>query len=134
MSDDAVPRRHRFDGTADSIAEARHLAGEFFARCAPPLGETLLRDALLAVSELVTNAVRHAPGPYLLELADDGSELTIAVSDTHTTVPAPRPADLDGGGGVGMHVLRGLARRVETTTHATGKTVVVILERSRESV
>lgn len=134
MSDGAVPQRHRLDGTADSITEARHLAQDYFARCVPPVTETLLRDALLAVSELVTNAVRHAPGPYLLELADDGRQLTIAVSDTHRTVPAPRPADLGGGGGVGLHVLRGLARRVETTTHATGKTVVVTLERPRERV
>ena len=133
MSDNATRAQHSLDGTVGSITEARRLAREFFAQCAPPLHASLLRDALLAVSELATNAVRHAPGPFELELADDGRRLTIAVSDTHTTAPAARTADLIGGsGGVGLHVLNGLAETVETTTHTAGKTVIVTLERAHE--
>jgi anti-sigma regulatory factor (Ser/Thr protein kinase) len=134
MSEDAGAR-YSLDGTVASITRARGLAREYFAQCTPPLAAGVLRDALLAVSELVTNAVRHAPGPLELALSDDGRRLTIAVTDTHTTMPAPRPADLiGGGGGVGLHVLRSLAGRVETTAHATGKTVVVSLERVQETV
>ena len=65
---DAVREQHRLDGSVGSITEARHLAERFFTRCAPPLRDALLNDALLAVSELVTNAVRHAPGPFELAL------------------------------------------------------------------
>ncbi|HZU54730.1 MAG TPA: ATP-binding protein [Actinocrinis sp.] len=134
MSGDPAHARHSLDGSVASITQARELAREYFAARTPPLGPALVRDALLAVSELVTNAVRHAPGPFELELGDDGRLLTIAVSDTDPTTPAPRPADLLGGGGVGLHVLNGLAGRVETTTHPGGKTVVVSLERAGEMV
>ncbi len=134
MSDGALRARHSLDGTVASITEARVLAREFFARCEPPVDDSLLRDALLAVSELVTNAVRHAPGPFELELTGDGRRLVIAVSDTHPAAPAPRPADLGGGGGVGLHVLNGLAQRVETTANAKGKTVTVTMERARQAV
>jgi anti-sigma regulatory factor (Ser/Thr protein kinase) len=133
MNDDAVRARHSLDGSVASITRARELASDFLAGCTPPLEPSLQRDALLAVSELVTNAVRHAPGPCEMALGDDGRCLTIAVSDTSATVPAPRPADLFGGGGVGLHVLNGLAGRVETMTHARGKTVVVTLERARNA-
>ncbi|HEU5354533.1 MAG TPA: ATP-binding protein [Actinocrinis sp.] len=129
MNDDAARTRHSLDGSVASITHARDLARAFLADCAPPLAPSLLQDALLAVSELVTNAVRHAPGPFEMTLTDDGRCLTIAVSDTSARTPAPRPADLLGGGGVGLHVLNGLAGRVETLTHADGKTVVVTLER-----
>jgi anti-sigma regulatory factor (Ser/Thr protein kinase) len=134
MNDDPARTRHSLDGSVASITHARELAREYFAACTPPLEPGLLRDALLAVSELVTNAVRHAPGPFELALGDDGRCLTIAVSDTDPTRPAPRPADLHGGGGVGLHVLNGLAGRIETMTHAGGKTVVVSLERADNAV
>ena len=134
MNDDPVRTRHSLDGSVASITRARELAREYFAARTPPLEPALLRDALLAVSELATNAVRHAPGPFELALGDDGRCLTIAVSDTDPARPAPRPADLLGGGGVGLHVLNGLAGRVETMTHAGGKTVVVSLERAENAV
>jgi anti-sigma regulatory factor (Ser/Thr protein kinase) len=129
MNDGEARTRHSLDGSVASITHARELAREFLARCTPPLESSLVQDALLAVSELVTNAVRHAPGPFDLTLSDDGRCLTVAVSDTSVTTPAPRAADLLGGGGVGLHVLNGLAGRVETMTHANGKTVVVTIGR-----
>lgn len=131
MNEDAARTRYSLDGSVDSITHARELAREFFARRTAPLEPALVRDALIAVSELVTNAVRHAPGPFELALADDGRCVTIAVSDSSSTTPAPRPADLLGGGGVGLHVLNGLAGRIETMTHAGGKTVAVSIERAQ---
>lgn len=133
MNDDAAGTRHSLDGSVASITRARELAREYFEARTPPLDLSLLRDALLAVSELVTNAVRHAPGPFELALSDDGRRLTIAVSDTHAATPAPRPADLRGGGGVGLHVLNGLAGGIETLAHANGKTVVVSLDRAESA-
>jgi cold shock CspA family protein len=53
------------------------------------------------VSELITNAVRHTPGPctlYLVQDGPDGRELTVAVSDTSTIPPIPRTPDLSGDG------------------------------------
>jgi anti-sigma regulatory factor (Ser/Thr protein kinase) len=122
--------RHALDGSAGSIAEAREHARLFLAECVPALSATQSRDALLAVSELATNAVRHAPGPYELTLGDDGAAVTIAVTDSHRETPAARPRDLDGGGGLGIHVLTALAGRVETTVGQSGKTVKVTLHRA----
>lgn len=123
---------YALDGSDDSAAEAREYAHAFFAKAVPELPAALIRDALLAVSELVTNAVRHAPGPCTLLLTDDGRCITIAVSDTHTDLPFPRPADFDGGGGLGWYVLSALAGDIRTQRHPGGKTVSVALDRQRE--
>src|SRR5579883_3174390 len=91
--------RHALDGSAGSIAEAREHARLFLAQCVPALSAAQARDALLAVSELATNAVRHAPGPYVLTLGDDGTAVTIAVTDGHRNAPAARRADIDAAAG-----------------------------------
>lgn len=135
MSDDgARTMRRDFDGSPASIADARDHASSFFALGAPPLDDQLFGDALVAVSELVTNAVRHAPGPCVLVLSDDGRRVTIAVSDTHRVLPGARPKDLDGGGGLGWHVLCEIAGSVHTELNPGGKTVAVTLDRARRQV
>ena len=126
----AVRRAHHLlDGAANSIYQAREYARVFFARAVPALDPVLVCDALVVVSELVTNAVRHAPGPCELELDDDGQQVTIAVSDTHVTPPRPRPADMNGGGGLGWHVVRAMAGNVEVQSRPEGKTVTVVFRR-----
>ena len=124
--------RRQLEGSAASITDARDHARAFFEQAVPGLSGRLLADALLAVSELVTNAVRHAPGSCVLELSDDGRWLRIAVSDTYASVPGARPKDLEGGGGLGWHVLCELAGDVDVETHPVGKTVAVTLDRQHE--
>ena len=134
MSDDTVgSTRWELDGSAASITDAREHARAFLSHGVPTLGDRMLGDALVAVSELVTNAVRHAPGRYVLALRDDGRRITIAVTDTHHTLPGPRAKDLEGGGGgLGWHVLCEIAGGVQTDLHAAGKTVSVTLDRHRK--
>ena len=136
MSDDtARSTRRELDGSAASITDARDHARAFLDHATPPLDDRLLGDALVAVSELVTNAVRHAPGPYVLALHDDGHHLTIAVTDTHSTLPAARPKDLEGGtGGLGWHVLHEIADTLHTEPHPVGKTITVTIERKRGGI
>jgi anti-sigma regulatory factor (Ser/Thr protein kinase) len=124
--------RRELDGSAASIVDARDHARAFLEQAVPGVDERLLADALLAVSELVTNAVRHAPGSCVLELGDDGRLLRIAVTDTHATAPGARTKDLEGGGGLGWHVLCRLAGSVEVEMHPVGKTVAVTLDRQPE--
>jgi anti-sigma regulatory factor (Ser/Thr protein kinase) len=89
----------------------------------PPAAET--QNVLVVVAELVSNAIRHAPGPCVLELSQDGDVLRISVSDTSSSPPVSRAADLStDGGGFGWHLVHSLADRVEVRLHAgRGKTV-----------
>jgi anti-sigma regulatory factor (Ser/Thr protein kinase) len=56
-----------------SRSDAALVAREVVARATSELGPAILDDLLLVVSELVTNAVRHAPdrGPIHLEIQRD---------------------------------------------------------------
>ncbi|WP_327071165.1 ATP-binding protein [Kitasatospora sp. NBC_01302] len=78
-------------------------------------------DILLVVSELVTNASRHADGPDQLVLRASGELLRIDVLDGLTTPPQPRlphsPGQL---GGHGLHTVALLASRWGTTPRADG--------------
>ncbi|MBG6089532.1 ATP-binding protein [Actinomadura viridis] len=49
-------------------------------------------DAFLVASELITNAVTATPGSEIkYQLSRDGGEVLLAVWDSSTRVPAPRP-------------------------------------------
>ncbi|MFC1408515.1 ATP-binding protein [Streptacidiphilus sp. N1-12] len=118
----------RLDGTAGSTTAARLHTEEFLARLRPSLPPLTTQDAVLAVSELVANAVRHAPGPCALDLLHHGHLLVIAVTDTSAVVPATREPDLvNGTGGFGMHLLARLAAETTVRAQSDGKTITVTL-------
>jgi anti-sigma regulatory factor (Ser/Thr protein kinase) len=111
--------------TVPDIAEARRAVTELLKRIGrPPCGRAA-EDACLVVSELVTNAVRHAPGPctLMLNVSPDGRSLRITVRDTSPRLPRLQPRDPGRVGGHGLHLVRSLSRRLETTSRATGKDV-----------
>lgn len=123
------PRHAAFDLTAHSgsIGAARELTRSFFRGRRPPVPEQLVTDTLLTVSELVTNAVRHAPGPCTLDLDWDGEQVTVAVGDTSDTRPRLRTPDLTAGtGGFGLHLLRSLGGRVRTLPRPGGGKIIAI--------
>jgi anti-sigma regulatory factor (Ser/Thr protein kinase) len=139
MSDDErEPESHRtadwrLAGEADAAALAREYLKDFLsgdAGCEPPA-----RDALIAVSELVTNAVIHAPGPISLSVRDDGRELQIAVGDTSTAEPRLRDPDLiDGNGGLGLRILAAMGIHLDVRPgDEGGKVVSVVLPSPRVS-
>ncbi|MEW2136482.1 ATP-binding protein [Streptomyces sp. NPDC005409] len=117
--------RTDFDGARGCIAEARQAAGAFLRHHAPPAHRTLHDDALLVVSELVTNAVRHAPGPFVLELGLVSGGIEITVRDTSPVPPRSRTPDQTGGRG--WTIVRTLARRVRVVPRHDGKSVHVEL-------
>ena len=124
----ACPRgRHavyRLDGSDSCVSTARACTREYLEHCARPVPDTAEGDVLVLVSELVTNAVVHAPGPCSLYLVEDDAELTIAVSDSSTVLPHPRSPDVERGGGFGWFLLRRLARRIDVYVRPPwGKTV-----------
>ncbi|MGW0333186.1 ATP-binding protein [Streptomyces sp. NPDC003011] len=102
------------------LAHARHTGRH---RVSAPL--TL--DAELTVSELVTNAIRHAPGPCGLIVQLAGEELTITVWDTSTEEPTVRQGDRHRVGGHGLHLVHRVSERVVVAPHARGKQITACL-------
>jgi anti-sigma regulatory factor (Ser/Thr protein kinase) len=87
-------------------------------------------DFVLAVNELVTNAVRHAGGRGRLMLGLIGAAVACDVSDTGGGIPAGRlnghhlPADF-AIGGRGIWLARHLCDRFEVRTGPEGTTIRV---------
>jgi hypothetical protein len=113
-----------------SVRLARQTAAIRLYEAGLPSGSALVDAALLVISELVTNAVRHTAGlspSARVAMTVDADRLSIAVGDRDS-----RSVDLLGGsmtGGLG--VVRELATafggdlRVEPATRGRGKAVVV---------
>ncbi|MER7515563.1 ATP-binding protein [Streptomyces sp. NPDC126499] len=80
-------------------------------------------DAMIVVSELVTNAVRHAGGTCSLDLALRPDGIDIDVSDDSPEAPRPREPALLGEGGYGWGIVAHLTRDLSVRGGAHGKTI-----------
>ncbi|WP_328859598.1 SpoIIE family protein phosphatase [Streptomyces sp. NBC_00306] len=104
---------------AVAVGHARGLAAE-------QLHEWGLDDLVfsteLVVSELVTNAIRHAEGPLHLRLILDRS-LLCEVADTGHTSPHLRHSAEDDEGGRGLFIVAQLVHRWGTRYTPSGKTI-----------
>ncbi|TDT97984.1 PAS domain S-box-containing protein [Streptomyces sp. 846.5] len=76
----------------------------------------------LVVSELVTNAIRHAAPPIRLRLIHDAT-LICEVSDSSSTAPHLRRARTTDEGGRGLLLVAQLTQRWGSRHHARGKTI-----------
>nr|WP_181805643.1 ATP-binding protein [Streptomyces shenzhenensis] len=119
-----------WDGARTSVAEARCVVRAFLARHGLRPEDRPSQDAQLVVSELVTNALRHAPGPaeLVLELQPGAERLLIAVRDCSPSPPALREDDPARVGGHGLRLVRRLCSQVRTVPAPPGKRVVALLE------
>jgi anti-sigma regulatory factor (Ser/Thr protein kinase) len=82
--------------------------------------------AVLLVSELVTNALRHATGPIGVRLVrpdDLGGVLRVEVSDPLPDLPRERAARPEDESGRGLQLVASSARRWGTRPGDSGKTV-----------
>ncbi|MCM2576243.1 ATP-binding protein [Streptomyces meridianus] len=87
--------------------------------------ETMGDMTALLVSELVTNALRHASGPIGLRMERDraADALLVEVSDPLPDPPRERAVGVDDESGRGLQLVAGSARRWGTRRGRTGKTV-----------
>ncbi|MEH0542009.1 PAS domain S-box protein [Streptomyces sp. B21-105] len=79
-------------------------------------------DALLLLSETLTNAVQHASGPVGLRLHRTATDLTVEVSDGSAQLPQPRSAIEDEESGRGLILVRALAASWGVRPTDEGKT------------
>jgi anti-sigma regulatory factor (Ser/Thr protein kinase) len=92
-----------------------------------PVPAPLAMDAELTISELVTNAVRHAPGPCGVIVQLSSEALTITVWDTSTEEPTVKKGDRYRVGGHGLHLVHAVSDRVVVAPHARGKQITAYL-------
>jgi anti-sigma regulatory factor (Ser/Thr protein kinase) len=121
--DESLSRRLPSDESA--VAEARHVTAAYLE--ARRLPATLVLDAGLVTSELVTNAVLHGRAPIDLRLRVEGAEVLIEVRDGATYQPRklrPQPNDEHGRG---LQIVSALAARWGTRPTEHGKAVWCVL-------
>jgi anti-sigma regulatory factor (Ser/Thr protein kinase) len=111
-----------FDDQLTEIVSARRFAADAIG------DHARLDDALVVVSELATNAVRHARSRFSLSVDRDDEHLRIEVLDHGEGMPvmpvADRaPRDAPRSGGIGLFVVDALADRWGVVEQPAGKLV-----------
>jgi len=120
---------YRCDPIVPSVAR-RELKAWLRGRTGP--GENI-DDAILVISELVTNAVIHAKtaASVVVEMAQ--TEIAVAVHDGSQALPALIPFSGERAGGVGLRVVDALTREWGWTSAASGKKVWAVLDRHKST-
>jgi anti-sigma regulatory factor (Ser/Thr protein kinase) len=115
------------DGDSSCIAEARHRAVDFLARVQAEHGLPVSARAMdltqLVVSELVTNALKYAAGPVLMELRIAGDLVEVAVWDSDPVLPVARAADAGRVGQHGLEIVMAVAQGFEAQREPVGKRI-----------
>ncbi|WP_326680738.1 ATP-binding protein [Streptomyces sp. NBC_01237] len=92
-----------------SVPQSRHAVRDLLDRQGVPLGDDTLQGLLLIVSELVTNAVKHAAllSPELaVEVAIGADWIRVSVEDNHPYRPTALETDHAQTGGRGLLLVR----------------------------
>ncbi|EST19573.1 ATP-binding protein [Streptomyces roseochromogenus] len=123
-----------WDTGVPRIADARDAVAALLSRVRPAPARRSVQDARLVVSELVTNAALHAPGPCALrlELTPDGAALRVSVTDSSAEPPRRRPPDPLRVGGHGLFLVALLSRGLEVTWLPHGKRVTATVPLTAE--
>jgi anti-sigma regulatory factor (Ser/Thr protein kinase) len=101
-------------GGPQAAARARRLMREELNGRVP---EAVLGDAALLLTELVANGVRHGGADadsalhVLIEGRPAGLHVEVVNPDHQPGAVGKRPPDLEGGGGLGLHIVEHVASR-----------------------
>ncbi|MBT3155545.1 ATP-binding protein [Streptomyces sp. CHD11] len=118
-----------------SVPQARHAVRDLLTGQEVPVADDVVQGLLLIVSELVTNAVRHAAllsPTFAVEVALGAEWVRVSVEDTHPYRPTALETDHARTGGRGLLLVREVAREaggtceVERTANG-GKVIWVVL-------
>jgi anti-sigma regulatory factor (Ser/Thr protein kinase) len=108
----------RLAATDQSVTVARHLAREVAAGLPTEMGQNLE----LVVSELATNAVRHARTPFRLSI-HTAPTLRVEVTDGSSALPVGGTADPRSESGRGLWLVAALTRSWGVEPRGAGKVV-----------
>ena len=117
----AVPYAVSF--SAGDLRQLRHAVADWAARAG--LQGQRAADFVIAVHEIVTNAIRHGSPVARLALQIAGTAAQAEVRDSGHWPPKPPAATPPAGLGMGLHVARQVCDQVTIHRGATGSTVVV---------
>jgi anti-sigma regulatory factor (Ser/Thr protein kinase) len=93
---------------AEAVTEARHRADQWAA--AAGMDDDLRFRVALIVSELATNAIRHARSAFALRIHPTDASMRIEVFDTDQRhLPQPLDADRNATGGRGLNLVISLS-------------------------
>ncbi|MFI5476511.1 ATP-binding protein [Streptomyces cacaoi] len=116
---------YALDGEDGCIADARHHAVAFLDQAHTdyrlPVSARARDLTQLVVSELVTNALKYAPGPVLMELRITVRAVDVVVWDSDPAVPAARPADPDRIGQHGLEIVNAVTENLVIAQEPVGK-------------
>ncbi|MEV1025930.1 ATP-binding protein [Streptomyces sp. NPDC050264] len=119
------------DGTRGCIAQARQAAAHFLAQAREQHQVTVAARAVentqLIVSELVTNAVKYAPGPGLLQLRISEGTVQVEVWDSDPVLPAALAANPERVGQHGLEIVTILAHSLTMQPTVVGKRITAAL-------
>ncbi|WP_030212581.1 ATP-binding protein [Streptomyces bikiniensis] len=123
----AETRRYELTEVPGVVGACRDLTqralSEWFGTAGAP-GQVAAEDALLLVSEVVTNAFTHGGVPYELRLDRTGGRLWVQVSDTNPVHPRPRgPHRPSRASGHGLYLLERLSTAWGCVPRDGGKAV-----------
>ncbi|MEU9233888.1 ATP-binding protein [Streptomyces subrutilus] len=110
-----------------TAAAARARVSDLLEQAGVSLAGVAAADALLATSELVTNAIRHGGGITAMTSRVADGMLHLSVSDADPRPPAARSGSPEQPGGFGWPLIQHLAQHVSVSTHTTGKTISITL-------
>ncbi|WP_411107606.1 ATP-binding protein [Streptomyces sp. cmx-4-9] len=123
----AAPPASAVPAPPASAAAARDRVCRLLEHAGIGLDSVTAADALLVVSELVTNAVRHGGGitAFHTEIADDA--LYLSVSDASPRAPSSRTGSPDHPGGYGWPLIQRLTEHIGISSRPDGKTISTVL-------
>ncbi|OSZ57568.1 ATP-binding protein [Streptomyces pharetrae CZA14] len=120
-----------YEGDPSCIGDARHLATRFLTEAQAVLGLSVSERALgmtqLVVSELVTNAVKYAPGPVILDLQITGGAVRISVWDSDPVLPDVAATDPQRVGRHGLEITLAVSQAYEVRREPVGKRVTALI-------
>ncbi|MFG2636393.1 ATP-binding protein [Streptomyces sp. NPDC048362] len=116
-----------FDGGTCRIGEARRQATRFLAHARAEHGLPVSARASdltqLVVSELVTNALKYAPGPILMDLRITGDLVEVTVWDSDPALPMARAAEPGRVGQHGLEIVMAVVESFEARREPVGKRI-----------